>query len=132
MVVELLEKDFDVVVNIWSVISFNELCCDGFECERWNWLYFEVELCVSYVVRCFVGCGGLVVVVIDYMKSYVVLGVIEFFGDIIYEFRSVIVEYGWVVCGWVDSFFGFFIVVEYVIFLVVVFYVVDYGFCFVW
>jgi pyruvate dehydrogenase E1 component len=34
--VELLEKDFGVAADVWSVTSFNELRRDGIDCERWN------------------------------------------------------------------------------------------------
>src|SRR3989338_7760747 len=33
---ELLEKDFGVASDIWSVTSFNELRREGMDCERWN------------------------------------------------------------------------------------------------
>ena len=33
---ELLEKDFGVTADVWSVTSFNELRRDGIDCERWN------------------------------------------------------------------------------------------------
>ena len=40
---ELLEKDFGVAADIWSVTSFNELRRDGLDCERWNMLHPEAE-----------------------------------------------------------------------------------------
>ncbi|MCG7933321.1 MAG: pyruvate dehydrogenase (acetyl-transferring), homodimeric type, partial [Candidatus Thiodiazotropha taylori] len=36
---ELLEKDFNVTADIWSVTSFNELRREGLDVERWNTLH---------------------------------------------------------------------------------------------
>ena len=36
---ELLESDFGVVADVWSVTSFTELRRDGIEVERWNMLH---------------------------------------------------------------------------------------------
>ncbi len=35
---ELLEQDFGVLADVWSVTSFTELRRDGIEIERWNTL----------------------------------------------------------------------------------------------
>ena len=36
---ELLESDFGVGADVWSVTSFTELRRDGIEVERWNMLH---------------------------------------------------------------------------------------------
>ena len=36
---ELLESDFGVAADVWSVTSFTELRRDGIEVERWNMLH---------------------------------------------------------------------------------------------
>jgi pyruvate dehydrogenase E1 component len=67
---ELLEKDFGVAADIWSVTSFNELRRDGLDCERWNMLHPEAKPRISHVEQCIAGRDGPVIAVTDYMKSY--------------------------------------------------------------
>jgi len=66
---ELLEKDFGVAADVWSVTSFNELRRDGLDCERWNRLHPEAAPRVSHVERCFAGRSGPVVAATDYVKG---------------------------------------------------------------
>ena len=49
---ELLEKDFGVSADIWSVTSFNELRRDGIETARWNTLHPEAGPRRCYVEQC--------------------------------------------------------------------------------
>ncbi|GER21368.1 hypothetical protein VCH24_64200 [Variovorax boronicumulans] len=51
---ELLEKDFGVTSDIWSVTSYSELRCEGLEVERWNRLYPTATARMSYVEQSFV------------------------------------------------------------------------------
>jgi pyruvate dehydrogenase E1 component len=67
---ELLEKDFGVSADIWSVTSFNELRRDGMETARWNLLHPEAEPRVSYVEQCLRDHSGPVIAATDYMKVY--------------------------------------------------------------
>jgi pyruvate dehydrogenase E1 component len=67
---ELLEKDFGVAADIWSVTSFNELRRDGLDCERWNMLHPEAAPRDSHVGQCLAGRDGPVIAATDYMKSY--------------------------------------------------------------
>ena len=67
---ELLEKDFGVTSDIWSVTSFNELRRDGLDCERWNMLHPEAAPRVSYAEQCLGKRKGPVVAATDYIKSY--------------------------------------------------------------
>ncbi|MCG8026426.1 MAG: pyruvate dehydrogenase (acetyl-transferring), homodimeric type [Candidatus Thiodiazotropha taylori] len=67
---ELLEKDFNVTADIWSVTSFNELRREGLDVERWNTLHPEEGQRQSYVTRQLAGQQGPVVAATDYIRSY--------------------------------------------------------------
>jgi pyruvate dehydrogenase E1 component len=67
---ELLEKDFGVTSDIWSVTSFTELRREGMDCERWNMLHPEAKARVSYVEQCLAGRSGPVIAATDYMRSF--------------------------------------------------------------
>ena len=67
---ELLEKDFCVASDIWSVTSFTELRRDGMDCERWNMLHPESKPRVSYVEQCMSGHSGPVIAATDYMRAF--------------------------------------------------------------
>jgi pyruvate dehydrogenase E1 component len=66
---ELLEKDFNVVADVWSVTSFNELRRDGIDCERWNTLHPEAKPRASYVEQC-LDDNTPVVAATDYIRAY--------------------------------------------------------------
>lgn len=66
----LLESDFKVSADIWSVTSFNELRREGLDCERWNRLHPESKPCKSYVQANLEGRDGPVLAATDYMKIY--------------------------------------------------------------
>ncbi len=67
---ELLEKDFGVAADIWSVTSFSELRREGLDCERWNMLHPEDKPRTSYVEQCLSKRKGPVIASTDYMKSF--------------------------------------------------------------
>ncbi len=67
---ELLEKDFGISADIWSVTSFNELRRDGIEMARWNMLHPQNERRASYVEDCLRDRAGPVIAATDYMKAY--------------------------------------------------------------
>jgi pyruvate dehydrogenase E1 component len=67
---ELLEKDFGVAADIWSVTSFTELRREGLDCERWNMLHPEAQPRVSYVEQCLAGRSGPVIAATDYMRAF--------------------------------------------------------------
>ncbi|MCU7941243.1 MAG: pyruvate dehydrogenase (acetyl-transferring), homodimeric type [Candidatus Thiodiazotropha sp. (ex Cardiolucina cf. quadrata)] len=67
---ELLEKDFNVSADVWSVTSFNELRRDGLNAERWNTLHPQEEPKLSYVTEKLSGQQGPVVAATDYIRSY--------------------------------------------------------------
>jgi len=67
---ELLEKDFGVVSDIWSVTSFNELARNGMNTTRDNLLNPESKEKESYVSSCLVERQGPVIASTDHIKAY--------------------------------------------------------------
>ena len=68
---ELLEKDFGVSADIWSVTSFTELRRDALDVERWNMLHPEEQTRVPYVTKCLAERGDdPVIASTDYMKLF--------------------------------------------------------------
>ena len=67
---ELLEKDFGVAADIWSVTSFNELRREGLDAERWNMLHPEAKPRTSFVEQCLAKRTGPVIAATDYIKSF--------------------------------------------------------------
>lgn len=65
---ELLEADFEIQANVYSVTSFSELRRDGLDKERWNLLHPDQPPKSSYVQECLDGTRGPVVAASDYMK----------------------------------------------------------------
>jgi pyruvate dehydrogenase E1 component len=65
---ELLEEDFGVSADVWSVTSFTELRRDGLEIERWNLLHPDQQPRRSYVEESLDGHAGPVVASTDYMR----------------------------------------------------------------
>ncbi|MFA6120371.1 MAG: pyruvate dehydrogenase (acetyl-transferring), homodimeric type [Sideroxydans sp.] len=66
---ELLEKDFGIASDIFSVTSFNELRREGIDCERWNTLHPEAKQRISYVEQC-LDAEVPVIAATDYIRSY--------------------------------------------------------------
>jgi pyruvate dehydrogenase E1 component len=67
---ELLEEDFGVLADVWSVTSFTELRRDGLAVERWNTLHPLQEPRQSYVAQCLADRGGPVIASTDYMRTF--------------------------------------------------------------
>ncbi len=67
---QLLEDDFKVSADIWSVTSFNELRRDGLDVERWNTLHPDEKPRVNYVSEKLGAQKGPVVAATDYIRSY--------------------------------------------------------------
>ncbi len=65
---QLLEKEYGVPVDVFSVTSFNELRREALECERWNLLHPGEKPRVSYVEQCFKDREGPVIAATDYMR----------------------------------------------------------------
>jgi pyruvate dehydrogenase E1 component len=67
---ELLEQDWNVAGDIWSVTSFTELRREGLDCERWNLLHPTEPARVPYVTARLAERAGPVVASTDYMKLF--------------------------------------------------------------
>jgi pyruvate dehydrogenase E1 component len=68
---ELLEKDFGVTADIWSVTSFTELRREAEEVERWNMLHPEEPPRVPFVTQQLSARGEAPVIAsTDYMKLF--------------------------------------------------------------
>jgi pyruvate dehydrogenase E1 component len=63
---ELLEKDWNIEANVWSVTSFTELRRDGMQAERTRRLGGEA---VSWVEKCLKGAQGPAVAASDYVSA---------------------------------------------------------------
>ena len=65
---DLLDKDFGIPSDVWSVTSFNELRRNALETERWNHLHPESKAKKSYLEQCFAERKGPYIAATDYMK----------------------------------------------------------------
>jgi pyruvate dehydrogenase E1 component len=66
---EILESQYDVGADVWSVTSYGELYRDGHACERWNMLHPGAAPRVPYVTACLKDAPGVLVAASDYMKA---------------------------------------------------------------
>jgi len=66
---ELLERDFGLAADVWSVTSFNELRREGMEVERWNMLHPEQTPRRSYVEQQLGPTSGPIIAATDYIQS---------------------------------------------------------------
>jgi pyruvate dehydrogenase E1 component len=66
----ILESDYQVAADIWSMTSVNELQREGKAVQRWNLLHPEAEPRVPYVTRLLRDASGPAVAATDYLKSY--------------------------------------------------------------
>lgn len=67
---DLLEKDWGVSADIWSVTSFTELRRDGLDCERHNMLHPTGKQQVPYVTAQLAKSEGPIIASTDYMKLF--------------------------------------------------------------
>ncbi len=65
---DLLEKEYGVVADIWSVTSFNQLRREALQVSRWNMLHPAANAKLSYVTTCLKDRKGPVIASSDYMK----------------------------------------------------------------
>ena len=66
----LLQKDFGVAADLWSVTSFSELRREGLATDRWNALHASEKPRVSHVEASLAGRKGPVIAATDYMKLH--------------------------------------------------------------
>jgi pyruvate dehydrogenase E1 component len=67
---ELLEQEFGVLSDVWSVTSFTELRRDGLEVERWNMLHPGEKPRRAYVTEALDGRRGPAVASTDYIRAF--------------------------------------------------------------
>jgi pyruvate dehydrogenase E1 component len=65
---QLLEEQYDVAADVWSVTSYPELHRDGHAAERWNRLHPGEPPRVPWVTQCLAGTEGVIVAASDYVK----------------------------------------------------------------
>jgi pyruvate dehydrogenase E1 component len=65
---EMLERDFRIPADVWSVTSYSELRREGLDCERWNRLHPGDKPRQSYVQRALGSQAGPFVAATDYMR----------------------------------------------------------------
>jgi pyruvate dehydrogenase E1 component len=66
---DILEQQFGVGSNVFSVTSYKSLYDDGRECERWNRLHPNEPPRVAYVAQALQGETGPVVAALDYVAA---------------------------------------------------------------
>jgi pyruvate dehydrogenase E1 component len=67
---KLLKEDFNIVADVWSCTSFNELRRDGISTARWNMLHPDEPKKRSYVEQCLSNTEGPVIAATDYMRIF--------------------------------------------------------------
>jgi pyruvate dehydrogenase E1 component len=67
---KILEKDFGVSADVWSVTSFNELRKDALEADRWNRMNPDKTQKESHVQKLLKKAEGPIIASTDYMKSF--------------------------------------------------------------
>jgi pyruvate dehydrogenase E1 component len=68
--VALLNDDWSVAADVWSITSANELRRDGLACQRWNMLHPEETHKVPYITEQLQEAEGPFIAATDYMKLY--------------------------------------------------------------
>ncbi len=66
---EILESQYKVAADVWSVTSYRELYLDALEIERWNMLHPGGEQKKCYLQECFQADSGVFVAASDYLKA---------------------------------------------------------------
>jgi pyruvate dehydrogenase E1 component len=65
---QILEDNYGVAADVWSVTSYKQLYTDANECERWNMLHPGETPKVPYVTTCLKDAPGVFIAASDYMK----------------------------------------------------------------
>ena len=66
---EILEKDYKVAADVWSVTSYKELRREALEVERWNMLNPDKKQKTSYITQTLSKEDGVFVAASDYVKA---------------------------------------------------------------
>jgi pyruvate dehydrogenase E1 component len=64
----ILENNYGVAVDVWSVTSYKELYREANDCARWNMLHPTQKAKVPYVTQTLKGASGPFIAASDYMK----------------------------------------------------------------
>jgi pyruvate dehydrogenase E1 component len=67
---KILEKDYGVSADVWSVTSFNELRKDALEVDRWNRMNPDQPQKESHITKHLKKAEGPIIASTDYMKSF--------------------------------------------------------------
>lgn len=65
---DVLEKNYGVTADVWSVTSYKSLYTDAIETERWNRLHPDETPRVPYIAQCLQDEQGVFVAASDYLK----------------------------------------------------------------
>ncbi len=65
---DMLEKDYGIPADVWSVTSFSELRRDGLDCDRWNMRHPGEQPRQPFVQRMLGSQAGPFVAATDYMR----------------------------------------------------------------
>ena len=65
---DILENDYGVAADVWSVTSYKELYSDAVDCERWNMLNPTKKAKIPYVSNLLKNEDGVFIAASDYMK----------------------------------------------------------------
>jgi pyruvate dehydrogenase E1 component len=66
---KMLEEQYGVAADVWSVTSYKELYREGHEVERWNMLHPAGRPRIPYVTACLADAPGIFVAASDYVKA---------------------------------------------------------------
>jgi pyruvate dehydrogenase E1 component len=66
---EILEKDYNISADVWSVTSYKELRREALEVERWNMLNPDKKQKTSYITQTLSKEEGVFVAASDYVKA---------------------------------------------------------------
>ena len=65
----MLEENYDVAADVWSITSYKELYRDGHDVEHWNMLHPAEKPRVPYVRACLAESPGVFLAASDYVKA---------------------------------------------------------------
>jgi pyruvate dehydrogenase E1 component len=65
---QILEEQYNVAADVWSVTSYQELYRDGHAVERWNRMHPGEKPRVPFVTQCLGSAEGVFVAASDYVK----------------------------------------------------------------
>ncbi|HEV7804127.1 MAG TPA: pyruvate dehydrogenase (acetyl-transferring), homodimeric type, partial [Burkholderiales bacterium] len=66
---DILERDYGIAANVWSVTSYTELRREGMDVERWNTRHATSKQRGSYVEQCLSETRGPIVAASDYVRA---------------------------------------------------------------